>query len=250
MTRFLLCSLIFFCSNISDTNPLRAFIIWNVGQGLATTLTDSRICFHFDFGGEKIPIKRISRYCRHIENLVHLSHSDQDHISGLSQLPKMSKQFCMTNHPPTENKRKQQLFNRFPICPEHNPSFEYFQTLWSPDLDFHKKLNSNDTSRVIKILLPNLSIIHPGDSSRKIEKIWAAKLKDRSAKVLILGHHGSQTSTSEYLLSSVYRLRMAIASARKNKYGHPHIKVKNRLKKTKNLDVISTEDWGNIIFLI
>ncbi|MBK7961611.1 MAG: hypothetical protein IPK04_10715 [Bdellovibrionales bacterium] len=81
-----------------------------------------------------------------------------------------------------------------------------------------------------------------------MEKIWAANLTNletKQIKVLILGHHGSKTSTSEALLQRLPRLKFAIATARESRYGHPHFVVLNRLRQHR-IPILRTEDWGHI----
>jgi competence protein ComEC len=101
----------------------------------------------------------------------------------------------------------------------------------------------NDTSTVIQIQ----NFLIPGDSPSQKEKIWAKNiLPNNKIEILILGHHGSKTSSSEVLISRLSHLKMAIASSRSKKYGHPHKKVIERLKKHR-LNVIRTEDWGTLM---
>jgi competence protein ComEC len=63
---------------------------------------------------------------------------------------------------------------------------------------------------------------------------------------LILGHHGSQTSSSQAFLTQA-RPGLAIASARRARYGHPHRKVVSRLRQ-KKIPTLTTEDWGSLFF--
>ena len=89
----------------------------------------------------------------------------------------------------------------------------------------------------------------PGDSTKSAEKIWSNDFKNISeTKVLVLGHHGSRTSTSAALLNKLPHLQMTIASARKARYGHPNTEVLQRLR-IKKTPVLKTEDWGSIWLL-
>ena len=65
------------------------------------------------------------------------------------------------------------------------------------------------------------------------------------AQYLLLGHHGSRTSTSEQLLVGLPHLKLAIASSRHRRFGHPHLETQLRLK-SHHVPLITTEDWVNI----
>src|SRR5690606_34775821 len=97
----------------------------------------------------------------------------------------------------TSNKKKSKMVGRLPECSGQTPFF-----IWSPE----NAKTANDLSRVV---LWNGFLI-PGDSSQAIEKTWVGDFSDLDrVRVLILGHHGSRTSTSHALLSQLTRLKMA-----------------------------------------
>ena len=88
----------------------------------------------------------------------------------------------------------------------------------------------------------------PGDSPIQLEKLWATDFKSITlTRILILGHHGSRTSTGKDLLAHLPQLQFSIASARYAKYKHPHQETLNRLSEY-NIPILKTEDWGNIWF--
>jgi competence protein ComEC len=85
----------------------------------------------------------------------------------------------------------------------------------------------------------------PGDSPIDQEKLWIHNFKLNRARILILGHHGSQTSTGKDLLKSLKRVRLAIASSRHRRYGHPHMKTQTALR-ARAIPLLTTEEWGTI----
>ncbi len=87
----------------------------------------------------------------------------------------------------------------------------------------------------------------PGDSTKKAEYDWSKNKNIENTNLLILGHHGSQTSTSNLLLEKAKNLKNAVVSARFKKYGHPHQVVIDRLKMYK-VNILTTEKFGNLIF--
>jgi len=68
--------------------------------------------------------------------------------------------------------------------------------------------------------------------------------KLKSLKTIQIGHHGSNTSTSNFLLENVNNCSAIISSKRK-KFGHPSVETIDILKKY-NFDILITEKKGAI----
>lgn len=218
------------------STPARGLVIWNVGQGQWITIAEQNTCFHFDMGGEFFPWEKLEKLCRRRTNEVILSHWDWDHIGALGQsrLLKTLPDICIRSAPlGTSSPRKMKIIKKFRRCPGEVPGL----SSWSPP---HSK-NSNDSSRVY--LFKN--ILMPGDSTKKMEEVWSKVPWISSARVLILGHHGSHTSTSDALLNRLASLKISISSARWRRYSHPHPQTLARLKRFNTL-LLRTEDWGHI----
>ena len=93
--------------------------------------------------------------------------------------------------------------------------------------------SSNDQSCVIAIQLagrPNNLALIPGDISRAVELRLAEQIyKQLDSDLLVLAHHGSNTSTGHSFLDAV-EPSVAIGSmGYRNHYGHPSQKVVDRL---------------------
>lgn len=214
------------------------FVIWNVGQGQWTTAITEQSCLHFDTGGEFFPMKKIKERCGHKENFIFLSHWDWDHIGGLQKLKnqKWTKSVCIAIPPQGETtQKKMTLVGSLKKCSREK--WQHLLKTWSP----RQGASSNDRSHVILFK----EILIPGDSPVAQEKIWSTKKWVRSARTLLLGHHGSKTSTSQTLLNNAFNLRLSISSARWARYKHPHSSIEIRLRKAK-IPLLRTEDWGNI----
>ncbi len=251
--------LIFLPPTRSDVDALtrRLFVVWNVGQGQWVTLTGPRACVHFDSGGEKNKINVVTAYCGRKKNIHFLSHYDWDHLSFVRSLRQL-RHLCRQGEPsdPTHPKNARR-YRQIPQCRD--------TTLWEKEvheLSFPlsiRKARANDFSRVFVV---HGRFLVPGDSTARAEKLWVPLL---SAKVngalgrdnprglgtgitwLVLGHHGSNTSTSEGLLRSLPNLLGGVASARQRRYGHPHPKVVQRLQEF-HVGVLTTEAWGTLAF--
>lgn len=234
---------------IEKANRVKKLSIWNVGQGQWVTLVNSDvgICIHSDFGGEKSPILNIQILCRDKENHVLLSHPDLDHRNywkQLSTLPKVC--IIKESFPPLEASKKRshvmllKSMKLLPTCPNN---INDNQKILEPEKLLATNIRStNSLSRILNFE----SLLTCGDSTKKEERFWIKKIKNPdNIKYLVLGHHGSKTSTSDQLLDSLTNIKMAIASARFRKYRHPHYEVVARLRNRK-IPLLKTEVWGNI----
>jgi len=243
--------LIIFCSLLIKLSVAEAplsvnhWVVWDIGQGQWVThvLTDE--CIHYDVGGEigrfKWVQKSLISQCSDKKNFILLSHWDYDHFMHIPQLIKAIRDVCWLQQPKLFGKMNksmaQVLSLKIPFC-TNSPSVEI--SSWAPLV----AKTSNDSSRVSF----DQGFLLPGDSTVREEKIWStALLRVRDTKVLVLGHHGSRTSTSTLLLNHLPNIKMAVASARFKKYHHPHKDTVLRLAKNKT-PILKTEDWGSIWF--
>ena len=236
--KYIILLIVIHCSWAEAPYAINYFIVWNVGQGQWTTWVRNDSCSHFDFGGELTHsnqlLKKIERVCRFKNNYLYLSHADWDHYSFLPQIVKRFKSVCWKIKP---NQNLKFDF-KTEYCSE-SPDQPIIRILYTDHLSTEK----NAISTVVQI--PHILI--PGDSPIKAEKKWIHSLgASANVKLLILGHHGSRTSTSQELINALPRLRMTIASQRTKKYGHPHREVAVKLF-NRGLRIIKTEDWGHIL---
>jgi competence protein ComEC len=215
------------------------FVVWNVGQGQWSTLVSGGKCLHFDMGGEwAANLPTVSRLCRDSRNSLWLSHGDWDHINFIGRSRRALPDLCLAMAPPSvRSRRKRQLLAAVKSCaspgPAHGPS-----EVWRPRAD---EKSPNGQSRVVAMA----GVLIPGDSLAAQEKSWALAPRLRRVHTLLAGHHGSRTSTSNFLLARLPELRQAISSSRRARYGHPHFEVETRLRE-RHIPLISTEDWGSI----
>jgi competence protein ComEC len=226
---------------LSDPQFKNEFIIWNIGQGQWTTWSSLDSCIHFDIGGEKIPWKKIMDLCQQKNNKIFFSHKDKDHTQWAYELFRRSAgKTCLLT--PITSPPYPEKFKKIPQC-EDKKEFLSWQKLHPPQNI--KIKDSNFHSEVIlykKFLLT-------GDSDQKAEKYWVPNLKNKTLiKVLLLGHHGSKTSTSNQLLNNLTELSQCISSSRKARYGHPNKETLDRIK-LKKCPHLSTEQWGHIHFI-
>ena len=229
-----------FCQQINE-GILPFWVVWHVGQGQWVSYIDNHTCYHFDAGGEFFDYRKFKKYCKDKSNVFSFSHWDWDHIGLTRKLVKVVLRSCrlyLPNGPPSLYKK--QFLSILPSCKsvDNLPFYVY-----SPKGSIK---TSNNWSRVFF----NSYVIIPGDGSKKTDRKWLPVLKslfNQKSQYLVLGHHGSKTSTSKELVESLKKGGTAISSARKKRYGHPHPSI-SKLLRTNGINLLSTEDFGNIYF--
>ncbi|MBR4745263.1 MAG: hypothetical protein IK070_00950, partial [Clostridia bacterium] len=100
-------------------------------------------------------------------------------------------------------------------------------TMYSPEYDVYD--NVNDYSPVMVLGDDNLKVCITGDASKNIENFVVNSYDLPNVDVLILGHHGSNTSSSYEFLEELEPERVAI-SVGENSYGHPSTETFDTLK--------------------
>lgn len=223
------------------------WVIWNVGQGQWVThiLTDE--CRHYDIGGEFGSFKHVKRQllieCGTHLNRIYLSHWDTDHFLNLPLLARALPKVCWQDRPQVfENKKSAQkiLQLNIPFCEPIAAEQSLHPLSWISS-------NITETNKSSHITIDN-GVLNTGDSPISVERLWCTEMPGlQNIQVLMLGHHGSRTSTGSELLGHLTGLNWAAASARMAKYGHPHAETILRLAQ-KSIPVIRTEIWGNIWF--
>jgi hypothetical protein len=215
-----------FFSIKGDRPPFLGVIIWNVGQGQMVTVVEPRHCLNFDFGGENFPSYKYSLVCKNKLSRNYISHFDRDHYNFLFKVRPYTTCLALRNVP-------QKLKIPIPFCRDKVSKRVLFKK--------NKGTNSNNSGYLFALR----GFYFPGDADDTFEKWPFSKSHQKKIKYLMLSHHGSNTSNSNSFIKSFESLKMAFASARMNKYGHPHWRVVKELKSL-NIPLIKTETWGHI----
>jgi len=115
----------------------------------------------------------------------------------------------------------------------------------APNSDSYSNLNNYSVA--IKLQFGKTSFLFTGDaealSEREMVENYKAILK---ADVLKLGHHGSNTSTTEEFLSAVNPDYAVISVGKNNLYNHPDQDVLDMVEK-RGIDIFRTDQNGTII---
>lgn len=107
--------------------------------------------------------------------------------------------------------------------------------------------DNNNMSAVVKVIYGNHSFLLTGDAEGTSEKDMLAAGEDLHADVLLVGHHGSKSSTSAAFLKKVNPKYAVIQSGVDNKYGHPTQTILKRLQK-QGIQVYRNDSQGTIEF--
>jgi len=117
-------------------------------------------------------------------------------------------------------------------------------TILAPNSSGYEDLNN--TSIVIRLTFGNNSFLFDGDAESISENEMLSKGFDVSADVLKVGHHGSNSSTTDAFLEKVNPKYAVISVGKGNSYGHPHKSTMEKLK-AKGIKVYRTDENGTIV---
>lgn len=105
----------------------------------------------------------------------------------------------------------------------------------------------NDWSVVSRITYGSTSFLVTGDAEKRAELDILDTGARVSADVLVLGHHGSSTSSCDEFLDAVGPGRAAVTCGLDNDYGHPHRETVERLD-DRGIRYFRTDLQGTIVF--
>jgi competence protein ComEC len=106
--------------------------------------------------------------------------------------------------------------------------------------------NANDLSAVFRLTYGGFAALFMGDAPAAVEDLLVRRHGDAlRAQVLKVGHHGSQTSTSDSFLAAVDPEVALVSVGRRNRYGHPAPAVIRRLERH-GVRILRTDLNGHI----
>lgn len=113
----------------------------------------------------------------------------------------------------------------------------------APVSDSYENLNNH--SAVIRLSYGETSFLFTGDAEKTSEYEMIEGRYPLQSTVLKVGHHGSNTSTTDEFLEAVAPSFGVIFSATDNSYGHPHKEIIKRLEEA-NVTYYDTQIHGTI----
>ena len=205
----------------------------NVGQGDSIIIKNKSHTVMIDTGGYKgfdiaeeslIPFMN-KKKITHIDALI-LTHDDFDHSGAKDSL---------INNFKVDNLLTKK--NQFPY---------QIGDLYIENINTFSFDDENDNSLVLSLEFINKKFLFMGDASVKTEEKIIEKY-DVDCDILKIGHHGSNTSSSEKFIKAASPKEAVISVGEKNSYNHPSQEVIERLNKY-NVKIRRTDLEGTICY--
>lgn len=245
------------------SHPFQLTIL-DVGQGQSVFVRQGQHSMLIDTGGNYdenrfsvgeqiiLPFLSVQGVSR-LKQLI-LTHLDQDHSGAYLHIhDRLKVKELMSSERPKLNTKAQFQYCLQGLTWNWNEKI-YFQILSpKPEALNLPYANKNENSCVIHIQVkdawPYQNFLIMGDAGWETEYQILQQYPDLKVDVLVLGHHGSQRSSSYQFLQH-YRLKLSIASAgRFNRYGHPSVMTQARLNDL-NIPFLNTAQQGSVEFIL
>ncbi len=241
----------------TDSGSILQVHFIDVGQGDSILIRQGEESMLIDAGENKAGNK-VVEYCKNqgITELEYVvgTHPHEDHIGGMDDvINNIDVNEIMLTKSEYTNSTYEDVLS---AAKEHNvkeiypATGEIFSlgdavfTIMAPNRSDY--LEVNNESLVIKMTYGNVAYLFCGDAEIESEYDMVENGIDLSADVIKLGHHGSNTSSSQMILKTVKPSYAIISVGKDNSYGHPVAEILNRLKEY-GIRYFRTDEEGNII---
>ncbi len=275
---FIIISLAFFTITFVNTYTKKysglklAFL--DIGQGDAIFMQDNSGTVYLIDGGSS-SVNSVGKYriipylkCNGIKRIDYMimTHSDEDHISGLKEILQQSRTGIKVANlllpDPSASCKNDSYYEIANLASKNSVNTAYIGTgdIFSgsggfkiqclhPETGFNAE-SANAYSTVLSVVYKNTSFLLTGDTEGNGEDMLLKKLQEDSTlpvqyNILKVAHHGSKNSTSDAFLDRVSPDISIISCGKNNMYGHPHKELLERLEKAGSR-WIATKDAGAV----
>jgi len=248
---------------ISARHEQTRVIALDVGQGDSTLIITQRHQYILiDGGPDSSVLNRLGRdlpFFAHSIDVVIATHPDSDHIAGLiSVLGRYDVGVFIEPgivHDSDTNRTLSDVVSKrgvpiryadgpFDIILDQDTRLRVLyplQSLVNTTTD-----DTNNASVVAQFSYGNVRALLTGDAPEAVEFLLIETYgSDLESQVLKLGHHGSNTSSSERFLETVSPALALISVGANNRYGHPAYRVLHRLDQL-HIPFMRTDTMGDI----
>lgn len=237
-------------------------IFFDVGQGDSFALrTNNNKIILIDGGPDWSALYGLGRWLgffrREIEIIV-LTHTHADHLSALPEIVKrykVRKIFLSSRLQGAEAEAllsilstKESLELIYPsqeLCIDFNTDCSF--CIFPPSEKFKNVKDDNDLSLAVYFNCDDLTVFGAGDASAAREQDLSKANFFKSARILKVSHHGSESSSDSLFLNRLAADIAVISVGLNNSYGHPQKDLINRLSNL-GLFVWRTDQQGFIRF--
>lgn len=254
---------VFFLWELTQGNQSKVVFL-DVGQGSGAYISVDGIQIIIDAGETNKTLRELGRvhtwWDRSID-LVVASHSDKDHIGMIPEIVSrydvsMYLETGKENESPFQHAVHEELNKkktRYMIAnaPESiDIGDNAVLTVLHPTKGSADTYSDNDSSLIVLLQVKGITFLFMGDAGVEVEKELIQKYGTQlEVDVLVVGHHGSKSSTSQELLDVTKPQYGVISAGADNRYGHPHQSVLERLQRN-NIQTLRTDELGTIEFMI
>ncbi|MDO5639242.1 MAG: DNA internalization-related competence protein ComEC/Rec2 [Neisseria sp.] len=202
-------------------------VVWDVGQGLAVSLQTARHTLLFDTGTEisanmsLLPSLNAAGI-RRLDALV-LSHHDADHDGGFAAVAQSKKPRLLWAGQP-------EFYPQARHCEEQSWQWDGVHFEFLRPSENHQSPHDNDQSCILRVLAGEHALLLSGDLGQGGERDLVVRYGDGLySQVLLLGHHGSNSSSAGTFLNAVSPRYAVASSGYANAYRHPAEAVRHRV---------------------
>ncbi|MEE8815567.1 MAG: ComEC/Rec2 family competence protein [Lachnospiraceae bacterium] len=228
----------------------------DVGQGLSCLIKSDGQYMLYDGGPRESSSYVVSYLQQHgVSKLTYLvaSHYDEDHIAGLvGVLNTTPVTYALTPDYVADTKIYASFENGLAAngANDIHPIMGDVYTLGKAQLQvvgpaYYTHPGDNDNSIAIRITYGNTSFLLTGDAEEDEEYEMVASGLPLDSDVYVVGHHGSDSSSTTELLNAVTPSYALISVGKGNSYGHPTEGALTRLTAA-GAKIFRTDDQGEI----
>lgn len=233
--------------------------VLDVGQGQSVVVrVEEKValvdCGGFDHenAGDTAADYLLARGVKHIDLLV-LSHYDEDHINGVTQLMRRVALDRIVLPPMTED---DPLYDDFLLrLQTGDTQVEMIQEDVIVSIDKGKTITvyppmvtrpkGNQKSLTVLATAGENDVLITGDMDQAVEERLLARRNLPDVELMVAGHHGSNDSNSERLLNRVKPEVVVISAGDQNRYGHPGQETLERFDRI-GAEVYRTDQQGTV----
>ena len=246
-------------SALDYRSPAFSFTALDVGQGQCLVYTQGDQTSVFDCGGKADESGELAaRYLTangvfSVERLV-LTHLDADHCNGAAQL--LSRVRVSAIYLPAGARTEENALLDEILLQAQKTGTQVFYV--EEDLEFSMPdgnlsilaplsvQSGNDGGLCVLASQGKYDILVTGDLSTLAEYRLLSTHELRDIELLVAGHHGAETSTSEALLKKTGASTVVISVGQGNSYGHPSRQTLSRIEAV-GADIYRTDTMGSIV---
>lgn len=230
--------------------------VLDVGQGQCILLQSGGKTFVVDCGGDDGEIAAnlaaetlLSQGIKRVDGII-VTHFDDDHAGGIPYLlTRIQTDRLILPYVLDEDNVAQSILSLTDGAVQYiqqDICYSYDDTKLTVIAPISYNLG-NESSLCVLFQCGNYDILIMGDRGELGETVLLATHQLPELELLIVGHHGSKTSTGDGLLEATRPQCAIISVGRNNRYGHPSDKVLERLAQI-GCPVYRTDLYGTIIF--